>query len=164
MMNNDKIDYEELFDCALRTVVREALKQVAKSDSAPQAHLYISFNTFADGVELSQLLREQFPGEMTIVLQNQFWNLQIAEDHFCVTLNFNKIPSDLIIPFSALTGFVDKHTSFSLQFGKVSSSNPIEQSDGGRKQNDIHENFSPEKLDQTKPETKVVALDTFRKR
>ena len=74
-MSNDTINYENLVDDALRTVVREALRRISENSPSEIHHLYISFKTRGAGVEISDSLRDQFPEEMTIVLQNQFWNL-----------------------------------------------------------------------------------------
>ncbi|SVE02085.1 uncharacterized protein METZ01_LOCUS454939, partial [marine metagenome] len=104
-MSNDTINYENLVDDALRTVVREVLRRISENSPSDNHHLYISFETRAAGVEISDSLRNQFPEEMTIVLQNQFWNLSVEEDQFRVTLNFNKLPHELVIPLTALTGF-----------------------------------------------------------
>ena len=53
---------------------------------------------------------------MTIVLQNQFEDLNVMDDHFTVRLSFNQIPETLIVPFSALTRFYDPSVSFGLMF------------------------------------------------
>ena len=162
-MSNDTINYENLVDDALRTVVREVLRRIAENSPSDNHHLYISFETRAAGVEISDSLRDQFPEEMTIVLQNQFWNLSVEEDQFRVTLNFNKLPHELVIPLTALTGFADQRAPFSLQFGKDSSA----PKDKPSATDVISGNLKPEKPveqgDKREMRPKVVTLDAFRK-
>ena len=79
-------------------------------------HFYITFKTAASGVDIPSALRERFPDEMTIVLQNKFWDLSVSDVGFSVGLSFNQIPSKLVIPFSAITAFVDPAVDFGLQF------------------------------------------------
>lgn len=108
--------YDRLAQDALRGVIRRALK-VARDEGLPgEHHFYISFRTRAPGVDISERLRSQYPDEMTIVLQHQFWNLDVREDGFSVDLTFNKIPEKLVIPYSAVQGFFDPSVQFGLQF------------------------------------------------
>ena len=79
-------------------------------------HFYITFKTGAAGVDIPKHLSERFPDEMTIVIQNRFWDLKVGEDGFEVGLSFNQAPARLVIPFSAITGFVDPAVNFALQF------------------------------------------------
>ncbi len=53
---------------------------------------------------------------MTIVLQNKFWDLKVGEDQFSVGLSFNQIPASLVVPYAAITQFVDPAVDFGLQF------------------------------------------------
>jgi len=108
--------YKQLMDRALRGVVREALVRVAKSGLPGSHHLYITFRTRAPGVDLADRLKERFPDDMTIVLQHQFWGLDVQDDHFEVTLSFNKLQERLVIPYAAITSFVDPSVQFGLQF------------------------------------------------
>ncbi|MGB5093380.1 MAG: ClpXP protease specificity-enhancing factor SspB [Parvibaculum sp.] len=115
-MAEDLMHYDRLAQDALRGVIRRALK-VARDEGLPgEHHFYISFRTRAPGVEISERLRSQYPDEMTIVLQHQFWNLDVREDGFSVDLTFNKIPEKLVIPYSAVQGFFDPSVQFGLQF------------------------------------------------
>src|SRR5215831_8444505 len=115
-MAKDFIGYEALADRALRGVVREALKRVQKQGLIGSHHFYITFKTHDPGVEIPDFLKERYPDEMTIVLQNQFSGLHVSEDAFEVTLSFQKLPATLFVPFSALTAFVDPAVQFGLQF------------------------------------------------
>lgn len=119
-MATDHIRYDLLVQDALRSVVRTVLED-AKDGLPGEHHFYISFDTTAEGVRLSPRMRAQYPKDMTIVLQHQFWGLKVEDDHFEVTLTFRKLPAELIIPFAALTGFVDPGVQFGLQF-KVADS------------------------------------------
>src|SRR5262249_52138154 len=115
-MTKDFMSYKELMDRALRGVVREALGRVAKTGLPGSHHIYVTFRTRSPGVELADRLRQRFPDDMTIVLQHQFWGLEVGEDHFAVTLSFNKLHERLVIPFAAITSFVDPAVQFGLQF------------------------------------------------
>lgn len=110
------MDYETLVEEALRNVVRAALK-VAERDGLPgEAHFYITFLTEYDGVNIPQRLKKDNPEKMTIILQHQFWDLVVGDDAFSVALSFGGERENLVIPFMALTEFVDPSCSFSLQF------------------------------------------------
>lgn len=112
------ISYDEIVQEALRAVVGRVLGQVAASGGVLPGnhHFYITFKTGAPGVDIPKSLRERFPDEMTIVLQNKFWDLAVEEDSFSVGLSFNQVPTKLYVPFSAITAFVDPAVDFGLQF------------------------------------------------
>jgi uncharacterized protein len=112
------IPYDEIVQEALRAVVGRVLGQiVATGGTLPgNHHFYITFKTVAPGVSIPVHLKERFPDEMTIVLQNKFWDLAVEADNFSVGLTFNQIPAKLTIPFAAITGFVDPEVDFGLQF------------------------------------------------
>jgi len=112
------IPYDEIVQEALRAVVGRVLRQIEQSGAMlPGAHhFYITFKTRAPGVTVPPHLRERFPDEMTIVLQNKFWDLKVGEDGFSVGLSFNQIPTKLSVPYAAITAFVDPAVDFGLQF------------------------------------------------
>jgi uncharacterized protein len=111
------IPYDEIVQEALRAVVGRVLGEVETTGRLPgEHHFYITFKTGAGGVDIPRHLQERFPDEMTIVIQNRFWDLKVGEDGFEVGLSFNQSPARLVIPFSAITGFVDPAVNFALQF------------------------------------------------
>jgi hypothetical protein len=112
------IPYDEIVEEALRAVVGRVLGQVQGAGGVLPGnhHFYITFKTHAPGVNIPKHLRERFPDEMTIVLQNKFWDLKVDEDGFGVGLSFNQIPAKLAIPYAAITAFVDPAVDFGLQF------------------------------------------------
>ncbi|MCM8729567.1 SspB family protein [Hephaestia sp. GCM10023244] len=112
------IPYDEIVQEALRAVVGRVLGSVAENGgTAPgEHHFYITFKTQAPGVDIPQRLIERFPDEMTIVLQNRFWDLTVDAERFSVGLSFNQIPSKLVIPYAAITGFHDPAVNFELRF------------------------------------------------
>jgi len=108
--------YDRMVEQALRGVVREALA-VAASKGLPGAHhFYITFRTQLPGVAVPDYLAERYPDEMTIVLEHQFWDLEITEEGFSVTLSFQNKPEHLNVPFAAITAFADPSVKFGLQF------------------------------------------------
>jgi hypothetical protein len=111
------IPYDEIVQEALRAVVGRVLGEVERGGGLPgEHHFYITFKTHAPGVDIPQHLTQRFPDEMTIVIQNRFWDLKVAPDRFEVGLSFNQVPAKLIVPFAAVTGFVDPAVNFALQF------------------------------------------------
>ncbi|WP_232493007.1 SspB family protein [Novosphingobium kaempferiae] len=112
------IPYDEIVQEALRAVVGRVLGQVESSGGVLPGghHFYITFKTGAPGVSIPADLKARFPDEMTIVLQNKFWDLGVSENGFTVSLSFNQMPAKLDIPFSAITAFVDPAVDFGLQF------------------------------------------------
>jgi uncharacterized protein len=119
-MGVDHIRYDLLTQQALRAVVRRVLTDVAKTGTLPgEHHFYVTFATQAPGVRISPRLREQYPEEMTIVLQHQFWDLAVSDTHFEVALSFNGISEKLYVPLDAIKGFFDPSVQFGLQFETV---------------------------------------------
>jgi hypothetical protein len=159
-MTKDFIGYKALTDAALRSVVRGALKHVEKNGLVGSHHFRVSFRTGAPGVEIPDFLLEQYPEEMTIIIQHQFWGLKIKDNHFEVTLSFRKVPATLSIPFSALTAFVDPGVQFGLNF----QTEPDEETTQRRRPS-IAGGKAAE-LPAPKQETpgEVVSLDSFRKK
>ena len=116
----DHIRYDILAQEALRGVVRTVLADAAKNGLPGEHHFYISFDTRADGVRLSPRMLKQYPQEMTIVLQHQFWDLMVTEDGFEVGMSFGGIPERVAVPFAAVKGFVDPSVEFGLRFEEIS--------------------------------------------
>ena len=167
-MSKDLLNYETMVERALKSVVVEALTQVAANGLPGSHHLYVTFATGFPGVELPDHLHEKFPEEMTIVLQHQFWDLTVEEDRFLVTLSFNDIQERLAIPFPAIKAFADPSVNFGLQLKyegeiDVTSSAVLEEPD-----DKLEAEPEPE-IESTPAETaedddNVVTLDTFRKK
>ena len=111
------IPYDEIVQEALRDVVGRVLQEVAQAGGLPGGHhFYITFKTRYPGVDIPKHLAERFPDEMTIVIQNRFWDLKVEDDNFSVGLSFGGVPSMLTVPFAAVTDFVDPAVDFSLKF------------------------------------------------
>jgi hypothetical protein len=111
------IPYDEIVQEALRAVVSRVLGEVAASGGLPGGHhFYITFKTQGAGVDIPRHLVERFPDEMTIVLQNKYWDLKVNDSWFEVSLTFNQVAAKLVIPFAAITAFVDPAVNFALQF------------------------------------------------
>jgi hypothetical protein len=124
------IPYNDLIQKALRNVCKDAL-HIAEEHGMPGGHhFYIAFNTTHPGVDIPEYLRNQHPAEMTIVMQHQFWGLDITDEYFEVTLSFNKINERLHIPFAALTSFVDPSVQFALSFS------PLDEDEGDEDDDD----------------------------
>ena len=113
----DYIGYEALTQAAMRGVIREALRQVAAESVPPgEHHFYVTFRSKAPGVKMADHLVQRFPDEMTIVIQHQFWDLEVEDGHFEIVLKFAGVPQHISIPFAAITRFVDPAVNFALSF------------------------------------------------
>ncbi len=115
-MSEDQMQYDLLTQKALRGVVRAALEHAAREGLPGEHHFYIAFSTLAPGIQISSRLRELHSEEMTIILQHQFYALEVGFDRFTVQLHFNNIAETLVVPLDAITGFYDPSVQFGLQF------------------------------------------------
>ncbi|MEK1851296.1 MAG: SspB family protein [Phyllobacterium sp.] len=115
-MPQDMIRYDILAQEALRGVIRKVLGEVAKAGLPGNHHFFVTFLTGAPGVRISTRLHEKYPEQMTIVLQHQFWDLQVTDTLFEVGLSFGDVPERLVVPFSAIRGFYDPSVNFELEF------------------------------------------------
>jgi hypothetical protein len=121
-MTTPQIDYASLVEKALLRVVRDVLATVAEEGLPGRHHLYITFRTDHPGVVIDDTLRARYPTEMTIVLQHEFWGLEVEDAGFAITLKFNGVPQRLEIPFDAVTVFADPSVEFGLQFTRAAES------------------------------------------
>ncbi len=115
-MPQDLIRYDILAQDALRGVIRKVISEVTRTGLPGNHHFFITFVTGAPGVRISPRLREKYPEQMTIVIQHQYWDLEVSETGFEVTLSFNDISEKLVIPFAAIRGFYDPSVNFELEF------------------------------------------------
>lgn len=163
-MRRERIEYGRMVEAALRTVVRDVLRLLAGDGLPPPHHFYITFRTAHPGVEMPDYLRERYPGDMTIVLQHQYWDLQVEEDGFAVTLSFNDQLQRMRIPYNAIKVFADPGVEFGLQFtlepGPDAAAEPTRLLAGPQPRPVADE-------DAEKPSgagAEIVALDRFRKK
>ncbi len=151
------IPYDEIVQEALRAVVGRVLGEVESTGTLPgEHHFYITFKTGSPGDDIPRHLTERFPVEMTIVIQNRFWDLKVGGDGFEVGLSFNQAPARLVIPFSAITGFVDPAVNFALQFQAQSD-------ETGPQEHDEAENDHP-LAEPVEDGSNVVSVDFSRKK
>ncbi len=180
-MSDDGLNYDRMVEDALRSVLKTALEQAAEQGLPGNHHFYITFLTTHPDVVIPDVLRARFPSEMTIVLQYQFWGLEVGPDAFAVTLSFSDVPERLNVPFGAVTAFADPSVRFGLQFdaGKrgagegadsvlhgaaaepdTNAANTAREATRGET---AQEPAEPEPAPAA-PGAKVVTLDTFRKK
>lgn len=146
----NEINYDKLMEKALKHVVIEALK-IASDEGLPgENHFYISFKTNHSGVRMDTALLNQYPEDMTIVLQHQFANLMLSENYFEVDLSFNSIPHTLRIPYDAITYFADPHARFALSFATAEEMSPVQHAEETKKVSG--------------GSAEVVSIDAFRKK
>ncbi|KKB84909.1 hypothetical protein VW29_08765 [Devosia limi DSM 17137] len=161
-MAEDLIRYDILAQEALRGVVRKVLSEVAKTGLPGEHHFFISFMTRAPGVRLSEKLLGQYDKEMTIVIQNQYWDLKVTETGFEIGLSFDGQPEMLVIPFSAIKGFFDPSVQFGLQFDPVGTVPGADEEDESDAEVSATEGETAKDGEQSGE--KVVSLDAFRKK
>ncbi len=163
--DEDILRYDRMVEQALRGVVRQAVKEVIDSkNKLPGNHnFYITFMTDYPGVEIPDYLRERYPGEMTIVLQYQFYDLFVDAEKMGVTLSFNNVLERLQIPLGAITIFADPSVNFALQFQPLNEEGP----DDFDPEEELPDDEGDEEKAPKKSGSKsgeVVSLDQFRKK
>jgi hypothetical protein len=181
-MGEEGLRYDAMVEQALRGVVRRALTYAAERGLPGDHHFYVSFHTNEPGVDIPAQLRARYPDEMTIVLQHQFWGLDVGEEAFGVTLSFSDVPERLTIPFSAISAFADPSVRFGLQFDSSQAEEgdavtpvaapeqrqqPVEQSTADSSAaNAEGESGSGEPADEEEATAggKVIMLDPYRKK
>ncbi|NDE89886.1 MAG: hypothetical protein EB059_01910 [Alphaproteobacteria bacterium] len=160
-MSDEDLRYDLMVEGALRRVVSDTLKMVAERGLPGSHHFYISFLTEFAGVQIPPHLHEQYPKEMTIVLQYQYYGLVVTETGFSVTLSFNNIKERLTVPFGAITTFADPSVNFALQFQTMEEGDEDDAFDDDSANEEIKKATTP-KDDGEKGV--VISLDQFRKK
>jgi hypothetical protein len=152
--SQDLMGYDAMHQDAMRELMRMALLQAAAPGGLPgEHHFYVSFLTGAPGVTIPPDLSARYPEEMTIVLQNQFWDLNPGEDGFSVTLQFGGMPKGLTIPYTAVTRFMDPSVQFAIQMEPTLTKRKVAPA------------LSPVATDPPRADgVNVVSFDHFRKR
>lgn len=153
------IDYGNLMHEAMRGLIQKVLADVSKNGLPGKHHFFITFDTMHPDVELADWLSDRYPGDMTIVLEHWFENLEVTNEGFSVTLNFGDSPEPLYIPYDAIRTFVDPSVEFGLRF---ETQDEIEEDDEDDDEAPMAIDAEEEKSD--KPhQAEVVSLDKFRK-
>ena len=153
------IDYGNLMHTAMRGLIRTVLQDIAERGGLPgQHHFFITFDTSHPDAELADWLADRYPGEMTVVMQHWYDNLEVGEDGFAVTLNFGDSPEPLYVPYDAIKTFVDPSVEFGLRFESADDDPSPEptNTDSDRDAN------APSSKDAPKSDGQVVSLDSFR--
>jgi uncharacterized protein len=170
-MRQSRIDYGRLVEGALRSVVRDVLTRVSREGLPSPHHFYVTFRSEYPGVVMPEFLRERYPTDMTIVLQHQFWDLEVDEDGFSVTLSFADQLHRLHVPFSALKVFADPGVEFGLQFTLESDAEvtplrtgPQAVTGDGETQPLLGGPAAAEKAEVPEGGAEIVSLDRFRRK
>lgn len=168
-MTIDHMNYPGLIDTAMRSVVYRILKSVEANGLPGEHHFYITFATQHPGVSVSAALRERYPEEMTVVLQHQFWDFNVEDDVFEVSLSFGGAPEKLVIPYTSLTSFADPSLKFGLQFERIN----LDEEQLFREATiaQMHQAlpfddslFDEVEEDQANDSAEIISLDAFRKK
>lgn len=167
LMSELEIDYPAMIDRAMRDVVRQALKQIEKDGGLPgEHHFFISFDTNHPDVSMSDRLREKYPSEMTIVLQHQYWNLDVTDIGFSVELSFNNTPEEMKVPYEALTAFADPSIKFGLQFhlSGTELETALQAAEDGEDPGSLSLDLGGTDGKDNRHSADVISLDQFRKK
>ncbi|NRA87335.1 MAG: hypothetical protein HRU28_08065 [Rhizobiales bacterium] len=183
----DLMNYEQLTQDAMRTVVKRALEHVVEHGLPGDHHFYVSFDTNFPGVAISDSVYEQYPEEMTIVIQHQFWGLEVKDGILRIELSFNNVPEKLEIPLMAIIGFFDPHVQFGIQFEIpeeiLEAIETMEKEEAAKDETDadnikkinmdsvedekpkaVKDTTKTDKSDEENKGAQVVSLDAFRKK
>lgn len=168
---NETLRYDRMVETALRNVVKQAVEEVIQFGEPPgDHHFYITFLTDHPGVKIPDYLRERYPGEMTIVLQFQYYDLAVDDEKLGVTLSFNNALERLIVPLKAISIFADPSVNFALQFQPMGVDDDDDGDDAGPGGNDSGPGPGPKKKKAKDTDGgpgkmgEVVSLDQFRKK
>ena len=148
------IDYGNLMHSAMRGLIKTVLQDVADQGLPGNHHFFITFDTGHPEAKLADWLKDRYPGEMTVVMQHWFENLEVGDDAFAVTLNFGDEPEPLFIPYDAIKTFVDPSVEFGLRF---------ESAEEEDEEQDVEEPEIELVSDSESTDAEVVSLDSFRK-
>tara|TARA_B110000008_G_scaffold182170_1_gene181187 strand:- start:158 stop:616 length:459 start_codon:yes stop_codon:yes gene_type:complete len=148
------LNYTIMMQDALRTLVKNVLKKIEIEGLPGDHHFYITFDTKHPTVQLADWLKEKHPDEITIVIQNWFDGLKVAEDNFSIILNFGDQLEEMTIPFQSIISFVDPSVEFGLKFENIKNEEQIETTTEA-------EMVTIENND--KKDAEIVSLDSFRK-
>lgn len=153
------IDYGNLMHRAMRSLIQEVLKDVEANGLPGEHHFFITFDTHHPDVKIADWLMDHYPGEMTVVMQHWYENLDVGEDGFSVTLNFGDSPEPLYIPYDAIKTFVDPSVEFGLRFETQD-----EEEDTAEDESSAEEEPPSQTTDEAEhKDADVVSLDSFRK-
>jgi hypothetical protein len=161
-MTAEGLQYDRMIDAAFRGVVRQAVTQVSRDGLPGEHHFYLTFRTGFPGIELPPYLKAQYPNEMTIVLQFQFYGLEVDDEKFAVTLSFSGVRERIVIPFDAISTFADPSVNFALQFQPVEAAAEAAEPVPEPAATAVAE--PPAEDDDAPRRGQVVALDAFRKK
>lgn len=145
----DRIDYNQLMQRAFKALLKDLLSDISETGLPGDHHFYITFDTTHPGVDIAPWMKDKYPEEMTIVVQDWFENLAVMSDRFTINLNFNNVSEPMVIPFDALKTFVDPSVEFGLKFDAVPTK-------------EAEKPAEPEEKPK-QAEADVVSLDSFRK-
>lgn len=151
---SNEINYGQMMQKAMQGLLKSILERVVVEGLPGEHHFFITFDTRHPGVDMADWLKEAYPEEITIVMQEWFDGLAVMADRFTVTLNFNDTPEPMVIPFDAIRTFVDPSVEFGLRFDAHENVDDFEE---------LPEFDDEDDNDEPHKDAEVVSLDAFRK-
>ncbi len=109
------IDYKNILNQNMLNVFKDILNNIKNEGLSDGNHLYITFETKNKNVKIPKWLLEKYPEEMTIIIQYEYYNINIRNNSFEITLSFNNVKTDLKIGFDAIISFADPSANFGLR-------------------------------------------------
>ena len=154
------INYEEIIKDSLKNAIKKLMLDVSLKGLPGDHHFYITFITNFSGVEIAKWMRNDYPNEMTIVIQNWFENLHVDDKNFSIVLNFKNKPEKLTIPFESIISFSDPSINFSLRFeGSVSQNLETIMNE---KENDSQKEFYSDDL-KSEQDNNIIQFEKYKK-
>lgn len=163
MDNMETLRYDRWIEDALKSVVRKALSYCQQNGLPGEHHFYVTFATDHPAVIIPDSLRDQYPEEITIVIEHEYWDLEVTDEYFDIVLSFNDVKTPIHVPFEAITGFADPSVKFGLQFKMELLDDSDDLDDDDPDDDPVVDDTSAEK-DEDENKDNVVALDAFRKK
>jgi hypothetical protein len=156
-------DYEARVQKSLREMVRNVLKDVSVKGLTAPHHFYLSFQTTYPGVELPDFVLRAHPEEITIVLENEFWDLKVDTSGFSVMLTFQNTPHKIYVPFNSLLSFMDPSVRFGLHFTPPEPHTGEDLNNENSEKTEDKTSESKNSTPQEETTSQVISLDRFRK-
>ena len=132
------IEYQKILDKNMLNVFKDVLINIKNNGLTSNNHLYITFLTNHSKVIIPSWLKKKYPEEMTIIIQYEYYDIEINKNNFSITLSFNDIKTRLKISYKAIISFADP----SANFGLILQKNKFKKNLGNKQSKNNVINFS----------------------
>ena len=108
------IEYQKILDKNMLNVFKDVLRNIKNNGLTSNNHLYITFLTNHSKVIIPTWLKNKYPEEITIIIQYEYYDIEINKNYFSITLSFNGINTNLQIGYDSIMSFADPSANFGL--------------------------------------------------